>query len=267
MTRSPRPCRRHLILSFLFLPLLAVATGPVRQEAQSGLDFVPVAGGCYRMGDVFGDGEHNEQPAREVCVGDFHLSRTEVTQGAWKRVMGDNPAAFALGDDYPVESVLLTEIEAFIARLNAGGNGVFRLPSEAEWEYACRAGGAPLRHGAGDGMGPLDATRANTGGESGNASAGTQPVGSHPPNALGLYDMSGNVWEWVADVYAADAYRQLPRDNPLHLGAGPSRVVRGGSWMHPDGFARCGKRHMHCRPSVRYDAIGFRLVWDPPASP
>lgn len=203
------------------------------------MHFVRVPGGCFPMGDVFGEGEHNETPIRETCVGEFYIGRTEVNQAEWARIMGSNPSAFP-GEKYPVESVLLAEIEQFISRMNEAGNGVFRLPTEAEWEYACRAAGGKRRHGAGDGVAPLPPKLANTGGA------------------------SGNVWEWVADVYAADAYRQTGRDNPVYLGNGPSRVVRGGSWMHPDSFARCSKRHMHCRPSVRYDAIGFRLVWQAP---
>lgn len=229
-------------------------------EPRTGMAFIKVPGGCFPMGDVFGDGEHNEIPVRETCVDDFHIGRTEVTQAVWTQIMGENPSAFP-GEQHPVESVLLAEIEQFIARLNETGNGVFRLPTEAEWEYACRAAGQQRRHGAGDGMAALSPKLANTGGASGNAAEGTLPVASHKANDIGLFDMSGNVWEWVADVYAADAYQQSGRNNPIYLGNGPSRVVRGGSWMHPDNFARCSKRHMHCRPSARYDAIGFRLVW------
>ena len=259
---------RRLTCLFFILHALSASVQAAEStdhvEPRTGMSFVRVPGGCFQMGDVFGEGEHNETPVRETCVGDFHIGRTEVSQAEWVSVMGSNPSAFP-GDRHPVESVLLAEIEQFIARLNETGSGVYRLPTEAEWEYACRAAGEKRRHGAGNGMAPLTSQLANTGGRGGNVADGTQPVASYPANALGLFDMSGNVWEWVADVYAADAYRQTGRNNPLYLGNGPSRVVRGGSWMHPDGFARCSKRHMHCRPSARYDAIGFRLVWQAPS--
>ncbi|MFA7095308.1 MAG: formylglycine-generating enzyme family protein [Gammaproteobacteria bacterium] len=232
------------------------------REPSSGMEFVLVKGGCYEMGDTFGDGDHNERPVHEVCVDDFYMGKYEVTQGQWSRIMGNNPAAFPKGDDYPVESVMVSEIETFILRLNQAGHGLFRLPTEAEWEYACRNGGQRVKYGTGGNE--MSHDLANYLGEEDDPWPETAPVGTFPPNALGLHDMSGNLWEWVADIYAADAYQKHDRINPLYMESGPSRVVRGGGWSHDSQFARCSKRHMHCRPSVRYDIIGFRLVREVP---
>ncbi|MDD3449933.1 MAG: SUMF1/EgtB/PvdO family nonheme iron enzyme [Gammaproteobacteria bacterium] len=233
------------------------------REPETGMEFLLMKGGCYAMGDTFGDGDHNEVPVHEVCVSDFYLGRHEVTQGQWERLMGENPAAFAEGPDYPIESIRLDEIEEYILRLNQLGHGTFRLPTEAEWEYACRAGGKERRFGTETGA--YGAELANVAAEDGEEDPWpeTAPVGSFPPNEAGFHDMSGNVWEWVADIYAPDAYAKHQEWNPLYREEGPSRMVRGGSWSHESHFARCSKRHMHCRPSVRYDIIGFRLVREP----
>lgn len=231
-------------------------------EPESGMEFVLVKGACYPMGDTFGDGEHNEVPVHEVCLDDYYLGKYEVTQGQWRRIMGDNPAEYANGDDYPVESVMLTEVDAFIRRLGRGSGETFRLPTEAEWEFACRGGGQAVKYGTGGNE--IDHRNANITGGANDPWPETAPVGSFAPNVLGLHDMSGNVWEWVSDIYAADAYGKHTRDNPRFDEPGPSRLVRGGAWSHDGPFARCSKRHMHCRPSVRYDIIGFRLVREVP---
>lgn len=235
---------------------------PIWEEPSTGMDFVPIKGGCYEMGDTFGDGDHNERPVHEVCVDDFYIGKYEVTQGQWTRIMGTNPSAFARGDDYPVESIMLSEIQEFIRRLNQEGKGFYRLPTEAEWEYVCRNGGQRTRYGTGSNE--LNHANANYFGDDDDPWPETAPVGTFSPNALGVHEMSGNIWEWVADVYASDSYEKHGRFNPLFTGTGPSLLVRGGAWSHDSQFARCSKRHMHCRPSVRYDIIGFRLVQEAP---
>lgn len=252
--------RRLALVCGLFLAAAPALAEEVWREPITGMEFVRVQGGCFHMGDVFGDGAFNEKPVHEVCIDDFLIGRTEVTQGQWQAVMGDNPSFFARGPDYPVEGMTLQEIEQFIQRLNAAGNGHFRLPTEAEWEYACRAGGRKAKYGTRNGEigGGLANYQAAEGAP--DPYPETAPVASFPPNPLGLYDMSGNVWEWVADIYAADAYKHHRRDNPLYQGNGPSRLLRGGGWSFEAPFLRCAKRRMHCRPSVRYDFIGLRLV-------
>lgn len=243
----------------LHLPLLAMLASvhaETWREPATGMEFVRVSGGCYMMGDTFGGGDHNEHPVHEACIKDTWIGKLEVTQGQWRALMEWNPAAYAGGDAYPVDSVNQADIAEFVRRLTAKNPGrIFRLPTEAEWEYACRAGGRQEKFG---GLPPP--AGANTAEYAGKHEEGSVPAGSFPPNALGIHDMSGNLWEWVSDVYAADAYARHGRDNPHYLAAGPARLLRGGGWSHDAFFARCSKRHMHCRPTARFDFIGFRLV-------
>lgn len=246
------------------LLLLAAATlaAPVRaetwREPTTGIEFVRVPGGCYAMGDTFGGGDHNELPVHEVCVSSFWIGRFEVTQGAWEKLMGGNPSAYARGESHPVDSVNQADIEQFARRLEIiHETRRFRLPTEAEWEYACRGGGRQVKFG-----GEPPPAGANTAEYADRHGEGSTPVGSFPPNALGLHDMSGNLWEWVGDVYTADAYARHARTDPRHGGAGPARLLRGGAWSHDAFFARCSKRHMHCRPTARFDFVGFRLVME-----
>ncbi len=252
----------NIIWLSLLLPAPAAATQltipSVWQEPTSKMEFIEVPGGCFPMGDTFGDGEHNEVPVHETCVDSFFIGRYEVTQGVWKRIMGGNPAMFREGDNYPVENINLQDIEEFILRMNQLGTGVYRLPTETEWEYACRAGGQKIKFSTPDGA--FSPEQVNVDNPEGDSWSETSQVGTFPPNALGIHDMSGNVWEWVEDIYASDAYSKHKKLNPLYRGMGPSRLVRGGAWSHESQFARCSKRHMHCRPSVRYDIIGIRLV-------
>ncbi|NWG31159.1 MAG: SUMF1/EgtB/PvdO family nonheme iron enzyme [Rhodocyclaceae bacterium] len=230
------------------------------QEPTTGMEFVRVPGGCYVMGDTFGGGDHNELPVHEVCVSTFWIGKYEVTQGEWSRLMPSNPAVWDRSARHPVDSVNQRDIAEFVARLMAANPGRrFRLPTEAEWEYACRAGGRQEKFG---GLPPP--AGANTAEYANLHGEGSQPVGSFPPNTLGLHDMSGNLWEWVSDVYAPDAYARHPRDNPHHQSEGPARLLRGGGWSHDAFFARCSKRHMHCRPTARFDFVGFRLVMEAP---
>jgi len=228
------------------------------REPATGMAFVRVPGGCYAMGDSFGGGDHNEQPVHEVCVKEYWIGKFEVTQGEWTALMPGNPAAWAGSPRHPVDGVTQRDIAAFVARLMDKNPGrVFRLPTEAEWEYACRGGGRQEKFGGGA---PPDG--ANTAEYADVHGEGTLPVGSFPPNALGLHDMSGNLWEWVGDVYAADAYARHARDDPHYQAEGPARLLRGGGWSHDAFFARCAKRHMHCRPSARFDFVGVRLVME-----
>ena len=155
-----------------------------------------------------------------------------------------------------MDSVNQIDIETFVRKLGEHHPGkVFRLPTEAEWEYACRAAGKAEKFG-----GEAPPEGANTAEYADEHGEGSVAVGAFAPNALGLHDMSGNLWEWVSDVYAADAYEQHAAENPHSQAAGPARMLRGGGWSHPGAFARCSKRHMHCRPSARFDFVGFRLV-------
>jgi formylglycine-generating enzyme required for sulfatase activity len=228
----------------------------VWREPLTGMEFVRVPEGCFDMGDTFGDGETNELPVHKVCMSAYWIGRHEVTQAQWTALMDYNLSVFATSPQHPVDSVNQADIEAFVGKLAKGNPGkVFRLPTEAEWEYACRAGGRQEKFGGE--RPPAGGNTAEYADEHGETSL---PVGSFAPNALGLYDMSGNLWEWVSDVYAADAYASHAARDPHYQGAGPSRMLRGGGWSHMSDFARCTKRHMHCRPTARFDFVGFRLV-------
>ncbi|MDX9995226.1 MAG: SUMF1/EgtB/PvdO family nonheme iron enzyme [Rhodocyclaceae bacterium] len=247
----------------LAYPLLACTiAAPVGAETWteplSGMEFVRVPGGCYMMGDTFGGGDHNESPAHEVCVGEYWIGRFEVTQGEWGALMPDNPSAWGGGKRHPVDGVTQQDVATLTARLGTmHPDRRFRLPTEAEWEYACRGGGRQEQFG---GTPPPEG--ANTAEYADRHGEGTLPVGSFPPNALGLHDMSGNLWEWVSDVYAADAYLRHTRTDPHYQAEGPARLLRGGGWSHDAFFARCSKRHMHCRPTARFDFVGVRLVME-----
>ena len=228
----------------------------VWREPATGMEFVRVPAGCFDMGDTFGDGETNELPVHKVCMSAYWIGRHEVTQAQWTLLMDYNLSVFATSPQHPVDSVNQIDIETFVRKLGEHHPGkVFRLPTEAEWEYACRAAGKAEKFG-----GEAPPEGANTAEYADEHGEGSVAVGAFAPNALGLHDMSGNLWEWVSDVYAADAYEQHAAENPHYQAAGPARMLRGGGWSHPGAFARCSKRHMHCRPSARFDFVGFRLV-------
>jgi formylglycine-generating enzyme required for sulfatase activity len=240
---------------------VAPKVSPVTQ-APEGMVFVK--GDCFQMGDQFDDEDAgaDEQPVHEACVGDFYMDKYEVTQKNFQRVMRNNPSDFKNCDDCPVEQVTWDEAKGYCEDAGVGK----RLPTEAEWEFAAREGGKKVRFGTGkDTIGPDEANF--------NASANfkrpysrigeyrekTLPVGSFAPNALGLYDMSGNVWEWVSDWYDKNYYSSSPKDNPQGPSSRESRVLRGGSWRDDPSGLRAADRGWG-RPSFRFNGSGFRCV-------
>jgi formylglycine-generating enzyme required for sulfatase activity len=116
------------------------------------------------MGDTFGEGDNDEKPVHKVCLDDYYLGKYEVTQGQWQRIMGNNPARFKNGDNYPVEQVCWNDVQKFIKQLNSQTDGKYRLPTEAEWEFACREGGKKIRFGNGKDI--IDPNEANFNGSS-----------------------------------------------------------------------------------------------------
>jgi len=221
------------------------------REYLIGMEFVWIESGCFMMGSNDGDGD--EKPVHEVCVDGFWMGKFEVTQGQWKKVMGNNPSNFKKGDDYPVEEVSWYDAQEFIRKLNSKGNGKFRLPTEAEWEYACRSGGKNEKYSGGNDIGRVAWYESNSGGS-------THRVGTKDPNGLGIYDMLGNVWEWVKDVYDSNAYSKHSRNNPIYTGGGSLRVLRGGSWYNVPRSARCASRGGGIYPIYRDYLFGFRLL-------
>lgn len=202
-----------------------------------------IPAGSYDMGET--------GPTHRVTLKSFALGKTEVTQGQWKAVMGNNPGNFtSCGDNCPVEQVSWNDVQAFIQKLNAKTGKQYRLPSEAEWEYACHAGGRQAYCGSDD----LDSVAWHDG-NSGNR---THPVAEKQANAFGLYDMSGNVWEWVEDSYHAD-YNGAPVDGSAWQGDGANRVLRGGSWIVSPRVGEGASRNWN-GPGNSYYNLGFRLA-------
>ena len=219
-----------------------------------------VKGSCYQMGDVFGDGGEHERPVHEVCLSDYYISKYEVTQEQWQHVMGNNPSLNQANPDYPVDVVSWWNIETFLQKLNTQTNQNYRLPTEAEWEFACRAGGKEIKYGTKDGS--LSDKLVIYSGDEKNGK-GIMPVGSFPPNQLGLYDMSGNVSEWVMDWYDRKHYGQSPVNNPVVLKTRMEtlKVRRGGHWAAQGWILRCSFRNYR-RPGLRLIGLGFRLAKD-----
>ena len=198
----------------------------------------------------------DEQPRHKVKIAAFSIGQYEVTQGQWQAVMGSNPSYFKqCGDNCPVESVSFNDVLTFIEKLNAKTGQTYRLPTEAEWEYACRAGQDTLYCGGND----PDAVAWY----SDNSGSKTHPLGGKQPNAFGLYDMSGNAWEWVQDCYH-DSYQGAPGDGSA-WGSGAEcaiRVLRGGSFGNNQNYARCASRS-YADPDYRSNDYGFRIVVSP----
>jgi len=226
------------------------------KDPVTGMEFVVVSGGCYQMGS--NDGKRDERPVHEVCVNDFLMGKYEVTQGQWRKIMGNNPSYHKRGDDYPVEQVSWNNIQDFIRKLNSRGKGKFRLPTEAEWEYACRAG-RQQKYGTRTGRISLDLASYDDSWFV-RMRYNIYPVGSFPANhPFRLYDMSGSIWEWVQDRYNESAYGQHQRNNPIYERSGGDRVFRGGSWVNSASRLRCAYR-AHSSPSHQEEFIGFRLM-------
>jgi formylglycine-generating enzyme required for sulfatase activity len=229
------------------------------KDPVTGLEMVFVKGGCYKMGDIFGNGGPVEKPAHEVCMDDFYIGKYEVTQGQWKNLMGNNPSANReKQDNYPVENVSWSDVQDFINKLNSmsGGNN-YRLPTEAEWEYAARSGGKNERYSGGDILDDV-AKYFDYDGQP-DYNKGANPVGTRDPNGLGIYDMTGNVWEWINDWYASDYYSRSPGKNPKGPDSGERRVLRGGSWGNGAYDLRTTYRNF-LPPDYRSGKIGFRLL-------
>jgi formylglycine-generating enzyme required for sulfatase activity len=222
----------------------------------TGIEFVFVKGGCFEMGDTFGDGDWDEKPVHEVCLDDFFLGKYEVTQGQWQTVMGNNPSYYKkCGNDCPVEMVSWNETQEFISRLNQKGKNKYRLPTEAEWEYAARSGGKKEKWAGTSSEGDLEQYAWYTK----NSDYQTHPVGGKTPNGLGLYDMSGNVREWCSDWHDRNYYKASPRNNPQGSDNGSYREIRGGSWYSgPKNLRTTIRRGFVPVPSDR--STGFRIA-------
>jgi len=222
-----------------------------------GMEFMKIPAGEFMMGSPSGEEgryDDDEGPVHKVTIEEsYYLGTYEVTQKQWREVMGNDPSNFK-GDDLPVEKVSWNDVQEFIEKLNEmEGTNKYRLPSEAEWEYACRAGTTTRYYFGGD-----DSKLKAYAWYSSNSDE-THPVGQKKPNPWGLYDMHGNVYEWCQDRYHSD-YNGAPSDGSAWESGGSSRRVgRGGSWISLAGRCRSAFRGDY-DPVLRYKYLGFRVL-------
>jgi formylglycine-generating enzyme required for sulfatase activity len=229
------------------------------------LEMVEIPAGEFMMGSIAGelDRENDESPQHRVSVPSFYIGRFAVTQAQWQKVMGTSPSGFK-GEKNPVENVTWNDAQEFCKKLSQQTGRQYRLPSEAEWEYACRAGTTtPFHFGETitTDLANYDGNYTYGSGTKGVYRIKTTPVGSFPANEFGLCDMHGNVWEWCADIWH-DNYNGAPINGSAWVEGGNSsfKVLRGGSWSFNPGSCRSAKR-VRAIPEYLNDSLGFRLVF------
>lgn len=290
-----------LVILLLVIVVLPVDSLASELEKALPNQMIFVKGGCFQMGDIFRDVPSSEKPVHEVCVDDFYIGKYEVTVGEFRKFaeetgyrteaetqdgchswvgdgvmkkMKDNywgNTGFPQTNQDPVVCVTWNDAYNYIQWLNKKDGRNYRLLTEAEWEYAARSGGKEYRYSWGNGK-----PSGNVADESArevfsdlevwegyrDGYAFTAPVGSFSPNDLGIYDMSGNAYEWVADWYEKDYYAHSPKNNPAGGKTGVKKMIRGGAWdLLPD-TARTSNRYWN-EPSGRAVCIGFRLGHSP----
>ncbi|MBQ7664735.1 MAG: formylglycine-generating enzyme family protein [Bacteroidaceae bacterium] len=228
-----------------------ILTVPVK--AGVNIKLIVVEGGSFTMGSSNTDRAafDDEKTLHEVTLRTFAIGQTEVTQQLWNAVMDNNPSVFK-GDDLPVENVTWKDCQTFITRLNTITGLKFRLPTEAQWEYAAR-GGKKARGTTYSGSNQFE----EVGWCHKNAKRRTHPVAQLQPNEIGIYDMTGNVFEWCSDIYGA--YSSLSQENPAGLANGSNRVSRGGCFSYSESRARLTLRN-NLPPSTKHRGLGLRLV-------
>jgi formylglycine-generating enzyme required for sulfatase activity len=216
-------------------------------------DMLAVEGSTFTMGSTTG-GDSDERPTHSVTLSNYYIGKHEVTQALWTAVMGSNPSysGYGIGANYPVNNVSWNDVQTFIQALNTLTGKTYCLPTEAEWEFAARGG----KQSAGYTYSGSN-TIGNVAWYSGNSGSISHPVGTKAPNELGIYDMSGNVWEWCSDCYGS--YSSSAQQDPAGASSGSDRVSRGGSWSGTAGRCRVASRN-YDTPGDRYRNLGFRLA-------
>lgn len=243
-----------VILSLLFPLSVGSQTPGTPKETLTnsiGMEFVLIPAGTFEMGSA--TGEPDERPTRKVTISKpFFLGKYEVTQAQWQAIMGKNPSFFGGNPNLPVESVWWTDVQLFIRLLNAKeGHQQYRLPTEAEWEYAARAGTTTTFPFGNDAV-----LLSEHAWYKDNAGGTTHPVGRLKPNAWGLHDMLGNVWEWVQDWY--QRYEAGAVTDPTGPDSGTHRMRRGCAWNNAADICRAANRYSVA--GYRDDFLGFRLL-------
>jgi formylglycine-generating enzyme required for sulfatase activity len=215
------------------------------------IPLVYIPAGEFLMGTLDSDANKSEKPQHLVTVLSFYMGCYPVTQAQWQTVMGNNPSMFKR-EDHPVEKVSWYDAMKFCQRLSEQTGKEYRLPTEAEWEYACRAG-TTTKYYFGNGANQLSEYACY----SQNADSTTHPVGQKKPNQFGLYDMHGNVWEWCEDGWSE--FYQQPRIQSLKETTSSVKVLRGGSWGSNPWYCRSAYRYWHNASYSNYN-VGFRVV-------
>ncbi len=239
---------RNLITAILFF--IGTAESAVAQKDPLNHEMIFVEGGTFQMGSS--SGESDEKPVHSVTLSAFNIGKYEVTQAQWKAVIGNNPSSFSGCEDCPVERVSWNDVQDFIRKLNAQTVKNYRLPTEAEWEYAAK-GGKSSKGYTYSGSNDLNSVAWNID----NSGRKTHTVGGKQANELGVCDMTGNVWEWCSDWYGT--YNSYSETNPTGASSVQHRVLRGGSWNASAYYCRTADRNGG-NPDIRYYYYGFRLV-------
>ena len=234
-------------------------TKTIKRCKVKGVEFsmVKVEGGTFTMGATKDQGSNNsnQQPTHKVTLSTYYIGETEVTQELWQAVMGNNPSKFK-GAKLPVENVSWNDCQQFIKKLNKLTGRRFRLPTEAEWEFAARGGKASKGYKFAGSNNPD-----NVAWHQGNSNNTTHNVKTKKANELGIYDMSGNVWEWCQDWFGS--YSSNAQTNPKGPSSGTDHLNRGGAWCHESKFAPVFFRGSLGKPDRKVDNLGFRLVLEP----
>ena len=220
-------------------------------------NMIKVEGGTFQMGSYDREAYDDEKPVHSVTLSDYYIGETEVTQELWEAVMGSNPSRLK-DSTKPVENVSWNDCQEFIKKLNGLTGKNFRLPTEAEWEYAARGGNKSKGYKY-SGSNNID----DVAWYGDNSSREPHPVGTKSPNELGIYDMSGNVWEWCSDWYGENYYSSSSQTNPTGPTSGSYRVLRGGNWLNSARTCRVGYRWSDSPGSRIFLNGGFRLALRP----
>ena len=238
---------------FVLALLLPLASNAQKTKAPN-IEMVFVKGGTFTMGctEEQIDCEGDESPAHKVTLSDYSIGKYEITQAQWRAVMGNNPSTFSGCDDCPVENISWQDASAFCKQLSRLTGKKYSLPTEAQWEYAARGGSKGKRQ-----MYAGSDKIAEVSWYSANADKRTHEVGTKKPNELGIYDLSGNVWEWCSDWYGG--YTSAEQTNPQGASDRTTRVLRGGGWRDDAQNCRTAFRG-NSAPTFNNSNIGFRVV-------
>lgn len=218
------------------------------------VDMIRVESGTFMMGNE--KGEEMERPVHKVSISTFFLGKFEVTQKLWEEIMGKNPAVDFICEDCPVIYVSWNDIQVFIEKLNKLTHKKYRLPTEAEWEYAARGG----KNSTGYKYSGSNVLK-DVAWYVANSNMRLHPVGMKLPNEIGIYDMNGNVWEWTNDFTGYDYYQYSPEINPKGPKSSNCNVIRGGCFIDNPSRISCTFRG-HEFPNKRFSILGFRLAMD-----